>query len=184
MNMKLIYKVVIVLLIGVTLELGYFNFDYFREYMDKSTKKNILYTMGQMEIQNWTTTDTGLVSEIDPMLIIRGVDTKVKRIKLEVKTQKPTDYILLFYTNETIPIFNDSDSILYNVNEVQVIDKYVKDLRIDIGDKAGTKLEHIEVIINPMNFIFSISRIIAILMIYLLGRFLFTIQQSPDYGLK
>ncbi|WP_313560209.1 hypothetical protein [Ruminiclostridium cellobioparum] len=182
--MKLISKIIIVLFVGIILELGIFNFDFFKEYVDKSTTKNIYYTLDQMEVKNWTKINNGLISEEDPMLFIKGVNTKVKKVKLEVETDKPAEFILLFYTTESDPIFTDSASILYNTDSLLKVDKFIKDLRIDIGDKAGIRLKQIKITINPLNFNFSISRIIAVLIIYLLGRFLLTIQQSPDYDIK
>lgn len=60
----------------------------------------------------------------------------------------------------------------------------VRDLRIDLGDDAGTTLHSIKVTINPEEFQFSISVLVAVVIIYFCCKYLFGLQKAPDYGLK
>ena len=64
------------------------------------------------------------------------------------------------------------------------IKDYITDLRIDLGDEKGTILNDLSVIINPIEFRFSIAIVVAVLLIYVATRFLFYLQKSPNYGIE
>lgn len=105
---------------------------------------------------------------------------------MEVNQAVP--YIQVFYTNNENENFNGELIIEYGqpvVGEVEIgINQYVKDLRIDLGDEEGIILDDIKMIINPINFNFSVSRIIAMISIYFLSAGLFYLQKNPDYNIN
>ena len=55
-------------------------------------------------------------------------------------------------------------------------------LRIDLGEDAEVKLSDIHVVVNPVPRLHvSVSRIVAVVLIYVCGSLLFRIQKMPDY---
>jgi hypothetical protein len=173
----------LVFILAVTLEVGVFNFGYWREKTNTTTMKNIAYNLDQMEKVNWIKTPKGWVSKGDQHLILKDVNTQINTMQIKIQVEKEPDYVLLFYKEDGMEEFSNDASILYE-GETLLIGKKVTDLRFDISNQKGVVLKSINLLINPMSFHFSTSRIIAILLIYILGCALFAIQRSPDYGIK
>ena len=93
----------------------------------------------------------------------------------------------MFYTNNEIKEINGELLILApevgrEKTSIKVKD-YIGILRIDLGEEAKTQLRKIEITLNPANFQFSISRVVACLLIYLITKVLFIIQKIPDFEL-
>ncbi len=175
------------LFVGIVLELGYFNFFTIYNIVHPQIEES-QYTLSQMQFQNWNKQGNILVSETDPALIITGVNLFVNTIDLRFDTSSSIDSIVLFYINDEHPQITEQTMVhlsgpLEKKCRVR-IDATVKDLRIDLGDAAGTQLRDFTVTINSKAFDISFSRIIAVVLIYLAGAFLFRIQKMPDYKLE
>lgn len=183
-----VLKLGIVVLIGIVLECVVFNFEYMMTKLDTSKDYNIIYTQEELRKINWIEENGVLVSEFAPQLIIESLDMYVDQVSISYTSNQVVSNILLFYSSEDIPDIN-GDLFVQCMDEglekrIVEIGSYVKDLRIDLGDESNISFQNIEIVINPVEFHFSMSRIIAIVLIYLTAKGLFKLQDSPDYGLN
>lgn len=183
--MKFKYKLIYVIMFAIFLEIVVFNYSYIRSMFDKNIEKNVSYTLKDMEKINWTESNNGIISQLDPMLIISDINTYVKDFELTLSMDKNPPFILCYYTKNNEDIFNDKMSvavtnIFSDKNNIKV-NSYINDLRLDIGDNAGLSLSNLSVIINPVKFDFNIARVITVILIYLIGAGLFFLQRSPIY---
>ncbi|WP_407306646.1 hypothetical protein [Desulfosporosinus sp. SB140] len=180
-------NLLIVLTVALLLEFGVFNFDFISAKVNPNKKYNLTYTMEKMQAVNWTKQDNTLVSRFDPNLIIPSINTMVNKVNITVDADKSISNVVLFYTNNKHINFSAESMITDNETLVTTttidLNQQVKDLRIDLGDNPGLVLKKITVIINPIKFNFSISRIIAILLMYLATIGLSALQKGPDYKL-
>lgn len=181
-------RIIMVLIIACCVEVFGINFFNTLSLFDNSVEKNIEYTLQDMQMVNWSQENEHLISQYDPNLIVEDVDVFIKKIKLDISSNQEIPYIQVFYTNNENKNFNGELLVEYGqpvAGEVEItVNQYVKNLRIDLGDEEGIILDNIKVIINPINFNFSISRIIAMILIYLLSAGLFYLQKNPDYNIN
>lgn len=181
-------RIIMVLIIVCCIEVFGINFFNTLSLVDISIEKNIEYTLQDVQTVNWDQENEYLISQYDPNLIIGDIDTFIKKIKLDINSNQEIPYIQVFYTNNENENFNGELLVEYSqpvVGEVEMtINQYVKDLRIDLGDEEGMILDDIKVIINPTSFNFSISRVIAMILIYFLFVGLFYLQKNPDYNIN
>lgn len=147
--------------------------------------KNRIYTLSNCETVNWEEGEV-LRSSTDPMLILSDVGCYVERLLIQTELSAPIPYIDLFYTNERYLQYGD---VILRIEEpkseeILTIDDQISDLRIDLGDEPGTGLYSFTVVVNPVEIKFSVPVVIAVLLIYLTAKFLFSLQETPDYGLE
>lgn len=185
--MKYLKRGILALLVGVLLEVLYFNFSTLAIRLNPEiiTKS---YSLSQMEPVNWVKTGNTLVSGLDPMLQISGVDCFAKTLTIQFNTDSSVESVTIFYTNDQNDIFN-GNAMLVRTGTISGLCMFdanvnVKDLRVDLGDMAGTVLNEATVIVNDDSFDFSISRVVAVVLIYFAAVFLFSIQKMPDYHLE
>lgn len=179
---KFLVRLGLVFILAVMLDATVFNFGFWREKLDTSSKKNIVYTLDSMEKVNWEQTSQGWVSHGDQHLILKDVNTKINQVQIEMQVEKKPDYVLLFYKENGIKEFSNEACILYEGDKI-TIGKDITDLRLDISNQKGVLLKDIILLINPMSFRFSISRIVTVLLIYIFGSGLFALQRNPNYHL-
>lgn len=183
--MKLRYKLIYVTIFALFVEIVLFNFSYLIDMLDKNIEKNVIYTLKDIEKNNWIQYNNRLISKEDPMLIISDINTYVKDFELSLSIDKKLPFIMCYYTQDKGDIFNDSMSIalvdnLSDKNNIKV-NSYVRDLRLDLGDDAGVNLNSLSIIINPVKLNFSIARVITIVLIYITSKGLFYLQKSHSY---
>lgn len=178
---------ILVIVIALMLEIVIFNFSSLMIIVDNNIEKNVVYTLDDLEKVNWDQQEKGFVSRSDPMLILPQVNMQIKSLKIELVADRIVGHGTVFYTNTKIPEFSGKGMISiekpFDSENLIAVNQYVKSLRIDLGEEAGLKLEGIKIVINPSQFTFSISRVIAIVFIYYGAVFLFSLQKSPDYGI-
>ena len=173
------------LLVGVLLEVLYFNFTTIAIRMNPDIKTRT-YSLSQMGPVNWTKTGNTLVSGLDPMLIISGVDCYVETLTVQFNTDTSVESVTIYYTDDK-NVLKTSTKLLksgtiYGPCRFNA-DVNVKDIRVDLGENSGTVLHDATVIVNDNSFHFSISRVVAVVLIYYAATFLFSIQKMPDYHL-
>lgn len=181
MNIK---RFLLVIFFACIIEIGVINFTNILNLLGNNSK-NVVYDSNSMEKINWENNDGKLISNLDPNLIIKDVNTNVKKISIQVTSDKEIPYIDVFYTSNGEQVFNGDMLIrdstptksIANIN----IDKLVKDLRIDLGDEPGLAISDVKVIINPAKIDFSISRVIAMIIIYYSTMGLLSLQKNPYY---
>ncbi len=171
----------ITFVLSLVLEIGVFNFNFWMQMEDTTTQKNIVYYLDSMDKFNWLASHDGWISKGNQHLILKNINTKIENIQIDTNLNTTVEYILVFYTTSASQTFSNDFSVLCNEG-IAPIDNEVKDIRIDISNKQGITLKDLSITINPMVFKFSLPRIIAVLLIYILGYGLFYIQKSPDYG--
>lgn len=186
-NKKNLFSFFIVILISIFLECCVFNYKYILSILDSSKEYNINFREDEILKINWKEKNGIWLSESDPQLIIESVDKYVDEVLISYSIDPPIDNILLFYTNNEIKEINGELLILApevgrEKTSIKVKD-YIGILRIDLGEEAKTQLRKIEITLNPANFQFSISRVVACLLIYLITKVLFIIQKIPDFEL-
>lgn len=176
-----------VTLVAFALELFVFNFQSFREMASSAAVKDCTLTLEDFDKLNWTEQQDGYVSEADPILVYAGLNSRIDRLTLSFTAEGAVPYVDLFYTDENTSSFSgdrmtrvplsDGNSCTVTLNAT------ANDLRIDLGDDPGLRLQALTVTINSTQIHLSAARIIAVIVIFFLGRFLFSLQREPDYGL-
>lgn len=182
---KKIRKLGVVLSISIILECLVFNFNYVKSIFDTSKEYNIKITLNELDKINWKEKDGILITEKDPQLIIYSIDRYIDRVLITYSSNEKLTSSIIFYTNKEITEINDELLIVNSEMEPSGTTFKVKDyvgiMRIDLTELPGIEFQDIQVILNPVNFQFSISRLVAMLLIYLFSRGLFFLQNPPDY---
>lgn len=184
---KKIKKIIFVIIFAVAVELLIFNFNYVLASLTPQSN-NLRYSLDQIQTINWQRNGDTLVSEYDPILIIPNLNMKVRTIRIIVEASKPIRNVVVFYNNDQFPVFSEKTLISNTEPLVKsttiTLNQRVNDVRIDLGDEAGLTIKDITVIINPIDFDFSFSRIIAIILMYLSIIGLSVLQKAPAYQLE
>lgn len=175
------------LVIGILLELFVFGFGSLRLLMDPSAEERS-FTVNDFATVNWTEAEGKLTAQPDPMLIMEGLNDKVRTVTVYYCSEPQPDRITLYYTNSQYPVIcqetvrtaspTPSQKVVFKVND------NVQGLRIDVGEAAGLQLSDLRVVFNEKHFDFSVSRVVAMVLIWIVGSFLFSIQKMPDYHLE
>ena len=185
--MKQVKKTCVILLVTLCIEVFYFNFGYFYAYLFSDVPHNIQLELGDFEIEHWQKAEDGLVSEFDPILVHDGINIFIEKILIQADLDQEIPYIVFFYTDDFHVAFSEETMIevsqLINGAVEIPVSQYVKDIRIDLGDSAGIKLTKLAVTINPLHFVFSFVRYIAMLVVCFGFWALTSLQRSPEYGL-
>lgn len=174
------------MLIGILLELFVFNSGYFLSLLDYESDVIVL-PQEQFTAVNWDAHGELLISETDPQLILEGVNRYVQRITIYCDVQPSAEDITVFYTNGENPVICEKTmrtARLVDGRASMAIRDTISGLRVDVGESAGAEMYSFQVVLNERYFHFSISHVIAVILIALLGTFLFNIQKMPDYHLE
>lgn len=184
-GIKLGLRLILLACAAAIIELLLLNLGAWKLLLNPDMVKNCVYTLEDCEKVNWEEGKT-LRSSADPMLILSNVGCYVECLLIRTELSAPVPYIDLFYTNERYLQYGD---VIHRIEEpepeaVLAIDDQVSDLRIDLGDEPGTELYNFTVVVNPVEIEFSVPVVMAVLLIYLTAKFLFSLQKTPDYGLE
>lgn len=160
-------------------------------YIIQDMVPNKEYKMSDMEFVNWLQKGKYFFSEQDPMIIISEVNCDIHQIEMKPVFEGTIPYIDVFFTSNDDETFNSEnmkhyildDNVDWNDGLVINLEQNVTSLRIDLGDASGLILKDIIVIVNPTEWHISISRIVAVLLIYIFSMLLFRLQESPNYDI-
>lgn len=182
-----LFQVIIVFVLGLLIEFFWFNLDYFL-LRQKDIPKNIEFNMQNAELYNWQKTDTGYVSQPDPMIILNGINCFVDNIRIDITPDLDISNGTIFFTNDNIEVFGIEEGII-NINSSLKnnkdfkIDEFIRDLRVDIGESEGTQVVDVNITINYNKLDFRFTRVIIIVLIYVVGYFLLTLQRPRKYDI-
>lgn len=185
--LKKFLKIILLIIFALTLELGYFNLNYFISYLNKNQNNNIRYSLNDVTFNNWERlNEKEYISYTDSNIIIENLDTYVDEVYIEYNVNTQIPVIDVFYTidnnqyftaDNMITINNPNDKLTMNIN------KYVASLRVDLSDLEGLIIDEFTIIINPIELKFNIYRVIAMIMIYVSFKSLFLLQKNPKYDI-
>lgn len=147
--------------------------------------KNIIYTMDDFETYNWNFLDNSWYTGMDPMLVINDLNYEIDEISIDVSMKPQIPYVQIFYTNSEYPYWGDASALtqVTQSSATLFVRDFVEDLRIDLGDNENCKLESLTITVNPTELTFSFPILIAVVLIYLSGHFLFLLHRPPDYNI-
>lgn len=182
-------KMLLVIMIPLLLEICVFNFMYMINKFDKTLDKDIVYDIEDFDKTNWEIENNVLISNIDPILELYKIDTEVKNIDIMISGVGNLPYIDIFYTKIQNESFSGDnlDRITTNISgnlnkKVNIkLNKFISKLRLDLADEKGLELKDITIIINPSKLRINYARLIAMWLIYLTSKFLFSLQKNPKY---
>jgi hypothetical protein len=181
--MKFWVKIMFSALVAIALELLCFNFQTLLILLDDNIPKDKSYTLQDMTLINWVDNGDGTyISQTDPQLLIPSEAMRIRRISVSFKAVPAIDICTFYYT--------DTKNVLHSIINKEISkgetaftpdEQVIATTRLDIGETDGVKLSDIKVTINPTDIHISVSRIIAVVLIYVCGSLLFRIQRMPDY---
>lgn len=184
---KLLKKIAMICLFAVLLEVVYFNYSALRMMFGEQKDKNLAFQEENTLFVNWEKQGSTFVStSVDPQMLFELDAMKIDTVVLQADTVPAVVPCQFFYTNangEVVAVEGSTDPEKEGCIEFQVDDWSSDLIRIDIGDAPGIQLGGFTVTVNPVQWHISLSRIIAVVLIYLLGSLLFRIQRMPDYGI-
>lgn len=141
-----------------------------------------------LTFQNWEgSAADGYTSLPDPMIYIERLQVPVDTITITTDlTPLPSEYTL-FYTTEAGEGFNAEKMLtLAPVTGKDRFDLglWVESIRIDPGEEAGTALHEFTLLLNDARWHISVSRIVAMLVIWWGTAGLMALQRPADYGIR
>lgn len=180
-------RFIITVIFAVLVELAVFQGEDIWKNIDPSFSANHVYGISDFERVNWIEQDDGsLLSDPDPMLVLMECNFYTDEIYIEADAVPELPFVDIFYTNETYKVFGEKylhiEDVESNCATITINDN-IQSLRIDLGDYPNYILTGLKVVINPAEIDPSISRILAMILIYWCGAFLFSLQKMPDYHL-
>lgn len=186
-RIRAMFRLLAVVAISLFIEVGM----HWKEYiflMNSDYQKNVVYEQSEIEYLGWREEGHCLVSEFDSIFYIEELDMNLHNIRIEIQSDQTIPYTEVFYTNEEYPVITGELRILeqqaFKDFIVIDVDSYVKDIRIDLSDLEGIRIENIRLIFNYVKPDFSFVRVIAINLIYWAYVFLFRLQRPPKYDLE
>lgn len=181
--MKFSFKVLLSVCIAVLLELSVFNFDVWSTKLKTEQLKTATFSLEELTLVNWHMEDGAYISDIDPQLFVPTDSMWLSSVSIQYETEPQVANCSFYYSNpdQTVDVLNNTD--ISNGQTLFKLDKEVGPiLRIDLGEDAEVKLSDIHVVVNPVPRLhISVSRIVAVVLIYVCGSLLFRIQKMPDY---
>ena len=181
--MKFSLKILLSVCAAVLLELAVFNFDVWQMRLSAEPQKNIVFSLGELTPVNWRTEGDTYVSESDPQLFIPTDPMYLYSVSVQYETEPQVTSCTFYYSNPdgTVSLLNNTD--ILGEQTIFRLNKTIGPiLRIDLGEEPGIKLSDMRVVVNPTPQLhISISRIVAVVLIYTCGSLLFRIQKMPDY---
>lgn len=176
-------------LIAILIEVIIFNFSAFQAQLRGITP--LVLSTEQLNYLNWENVNGTLISLPDPVIYIEDIDIIPYSIVLEVDAAPMPQTCTFFYTTEenevfsaekmvSLPMEAENGKIIVSLPSTEP----VVALRMDLGEEAGTVLNSITLRINEFKWDISISRIIAMLIIYWGAVGLMQLQKSPNYGIE
>lgn len=181
MNIK---KVLKVLLLAVVLEVLWFNRDPLLMRILPGIERDIVYSLDDVALINYTENEFGeAISILDPQVHLPPVDSMVYRMEIGYQTSPAQIGCTVYYTNPDGEVLSRNG--LFNRRGFISMDVDAAPgtvLRLDIGELEGIVLTELNVTLNPTALHISMSRIIAVLLIYISGVLLFGLQKMPDYS--
>lgn len=182
-------KMLMVIIISLIVEIFFFNMTSIMNSFDKTLVKDISYGRDQFEQINWKNKNDMLISEFDPILEINKVDFYIRNIEIKLEGNGTVPYIDVFFASSKEEIFSENNIERLNTNisgkfksTIKMdVDKFVSKLRLDLADEKGLELKDITIIINPSKLRINYARLIAMWLIYLTSKFLFSLQKNPKY---
>ncbi|MCI8476805.1 MAG: hypothetical protein HFE97_00440 [Oscillospiraceae bacterium] len=183
--MKFAYRVIMISIAAVLLELLYFNFQPLKLSINADLERNIVYYHDNLEFINWNKSEDGrFISMDDPQILIPSPQMKIVSVEVAFQTEPESNDCLFFFTNSEGIVEVAQGQKIENGVRFEIDQTAGRTTRVDIGDAAGIELKNVSVIFNPTNWNISISRIVTVILIYVSGYWLFQIQRMPDYGLE
>ena len=183
-------KTMIFIIIPILLEVCVFNFVYISNKFDKNLDKDIIYTIEQLSKSNWEFKDNALISNVDPILEVSGINMEVKSVDIILSGKGNLPYIDIFSIKTEGEQFSGDnvERVTTNIsgnftNKIKVnVNKFIAGLRIDLADEKGLELDNVTIVINPSKLKISYARLITMLLILLTSKFLFALQRNPKYN--
>ena len=179
--MKFYQKVLLSLLFAIALELCWFQRSIWRIRRDRDAPRNDQYELADMVLLNWRETDGEYISEADPIIYIPTDPMYLNELEIHFVTEPVCENCLFYYTAESGEVRAESFIADRGSARIMIGQNVGPILRVDLGEDAGTKLKSVSAVINPAQMHISISRMIAVVLIYVCGSLLFRIQRMPDY---
>lgn len=174
------------LFIGILLECSVFNFDYW----NKTFRRNEMQVELDVEtaaLINWECSGASPVSREDAHIIWADLSNYVADLSIHYSVDRLPGFLCIYYNTEDA---NDvAQAVEFGIDTqldgtvTFAIGDEISMLRVDLGNQPGIVLNSLYVTLNPRAFSFSISRVVAIVLIAVLAEFLFSLQKMPDYKL-
>ena len=182
---KRILQLLLSILVAIGIEFVYFNFDAIQSYFNAD--QALIFDEQDLHFQNWTETPNARISLPDPIIFADKLNVPIYKMQVEIDTQPKVTECTFFYTNNVDESFSAEKMMTVPINDGKAEIEYastetIEAFRIDLGEEAGLKLNHIEIRINDTPWHISISRIVAMLVVYWGTLGLMGLQRSPDYG--
>lgn len=148
--------------------------------------KQIVLTLDDFTLYNWAEDENGGYTSLpDPMFVIEDLQADIKDMDIAIDTQDSIIGTTIFFTEEEGQAFNGENIIaggsFKNSRMTAEVNRFVNDLRIDPGEAEGIHINNISVTLNPDRVRFSLSRFLAVIILYFSTLFLFGLQKRPDY---
>lgn len=180
--MNIFKKIAVPMLAAVLIEVVFFNFvSLFGLFKGVEP---IEFTADDLSFVNWTEVDNGFVSQSDPMIILENLSIMADTFTICLKGEPQPGSYTIFYT-EGAEKFSEKNMIITSNmtgKDTFPLGRRITAIRVDPGEEAGLMLHNVTFIFNNPCWDISLSRIVAMLMVWWGTKFLMSLQRAPDYG--
>lgn len=181
-------RLVLSVLVTILIEVFAFNFSALWAHIEGVSP--LILSDEQFTYLNWEEIDGQRLSLPDPILYVEGLEVQIRSMEIELDAHPMPQIYTIFYTLGREEAFSDTHMLTVTADSENrcikvpfpLMDK-IYALRVDLGEEAGTYLDHISIHINEFKWDISLARILAMLVIYWGATGLMRLQKSPDYGL-
>ena len=179
--MKFINKVCLSLVIAVIFELTFFQFPFWASRFDQTSPKDLCYEIKDKAAENSEKEEIVFDNNEDLILNLPCERMRLYYAIAVFPTEPNLDDITLYYQRDdgslkAVKGDIEKNRVYFSVNKL-----VESELRLEIDERAKAEINNLLIIVNPTTLDFSVSRIVAVVLIYVCGSLLFRIQRMPDY---
>lgn len=182
--MNILKKVLVSLLVAVLIEVVFFNsaplVNLFKGV------KPMEFSADKLSFVNWSKTDTGFVSQPDPMIILENLSIVADTFTVRLTAEPQPSSYTIFYTRGAETFSGNNMIITSDMtgDDTFPLGQRISAIRIDPGEEAGLVLHDVTFVFNNLSWDISLSRIVVMLVIWWGTKFLMSLQKAPNYGVE
>lgn len=179
-----ISRFLMVFIISILMEMIVFNHNFvIRSLQNKNI--NQLVANETITFHEFEKDGDVLRTKEDSQIVLNSIPKLANEVLVKFNSSEQIEFLVLYYILGQEQEYTDNKSIaITDVSQYNYfqIPQNVSLIRIDFGERSGITISDLQLIINPTEFDFSTSRVVAINLLYWGAFVLFSLQKSPDYS--
>lgn len=182
--MKIFKKIVLPILISVLIEVLVFNFAPLLSMI--KNEEPVEFTADELTFVNWEESNNGRLSQTDASIFIENISVNADTLTVHMTAHpQPGSYKLFLAKGGE---YFSAENMLVTSNmtgdDSFQLERNISAVCVNLGENVGVELEDISFVFSNSSVEVSLSRIVAMLVIWWGTKFLMSMQKAPDYGME